>query len=82
VLCSNDGQFTHNIISPKKKLEKQYYVRTRDEIHEEALYKLQQGVVLDDGYKTLPAIAVKDGSHSLILTIISSGEENACSSMK
>lgn len=70
VLCTNDGTFTHNIISPKKKLEKEYYVRTRDEIHDLALSQLEAWVTLDDGYVTLPAKAVKDGSHSLKLTII------------
>ncbi len=42
VLCSNDGQFTHKIISPKKHLEKEYYVRTRDEIHDKAISELEK----------------------------------------
>lgn len=70
VICSNDWQFTHQIISPKKHLEKEYYVRTRDEIHDKALMELQDGVMLEDGYVTMPAKAVKDGSHSLKLTIV------------
>ncbi len=70
VLCSNDGQFTHKIISPKKHLEKEYYVRTRDEIHDKAISELEKWVTLDDGYVTMPAKAVKDGSHSLKLTIV------------
>lgn len=70
VLCSNDWQFTHQTISPKKHQEKEYYVRTRDEIHDKALSELEKGVMLQDGYVTLPAKAVKDGSHSLKLTII------------
>lgn len=57
VLCSNDGQFTHNIISPKKHLEKEYYVETSTPISSEDLKKLEQWVILDDGYKTLPAKA-------------------------
>lgn len=70
VLCSNDWQFTHQIISPKKHLEKEYYVRTRDEIHDKAIFELEKWVKLDDGYLTMPAKAVKDGSHSLKLTIV------------
>lgn len=70
VLCSNNWQFTHQIISPKKHLEKEYYVRTRDEIHDKAIIELQDGVMLEDGYVTMPAKVVKDGSHSLKLTIV------------
>lgn len=70
VLCSNDGQFTHNIISPKKKLEKEYYLRTRDEIHDKALYELAQWVTLDDWYTTLPAIVKKDWSQSMRMIIV------------
>jgi 16S rRNA pseudouridine516 synthase len=70
VLCSNDGQFTHQIISPKKHLEKEYYVRTRDEIHDKTISELEKWVMLEDGYVTMPAKAVKDGSHSLKLIIV------------
>lgn len=70
VICSSNWQFTHTIISPKKHLEKEYYVRTRDEIHDAAIQKLQQWVMLDDGYKTLPAKVEKNWSHSIKLTIV------------
>lgn len=54
VLCTNDGQFTHNIISPKKHLEKEYYIETSTPLSPEDLQKLEQWVILDDGYKTMP----------------------------
>lgn len=70
VLCSNDGQFTHDIISPKKHLEKEYYVVTRDALTDTDMAKLEKGVQLDDGYVTLPAKAVKVDDTSLRLTIV------------
>jgi 16S rRNA pseudouridine516 synthase len=70
VLCSNDGQFTHDIISPKKHLDKEYFVRTRDVIKDDDIAWLEEGVELDDGYFTLPAKAVKIDDNSLKLTIV------------
>ncbi len=70
VLCTSDWQFTHTIISPKKHLEKEYFVRTRDEIHDKALFALEEWVVLDDWYKTLPAKTIKEWSHSFRLKIV------------
>jgi 16S rRNA pseudouridine516 synthase len=45
VLCSNDGQRIHQIISPKKHLEKEYFVRTRDAMTHEGMGALCAGVV-------------------------------------
>ena len=41
VLCTNDGQFTHTIISPKKHLEKEYFLRVRDPLTQEVLDALE-----------------------------------------
>ena len=60
----------HQIISPKKHLEKEYYIRTRDEIHEHAIYTLEHGVTLDDGYVTMPAKIQKIDTHTLKLIIV------------
>ena len=66
VLCTNDWVFTHSIISPKKHLEKEYFVRTKDEVTDAALQQLATGVEFlwwypwwgrEDGYVTLPAQA-------------------------
>jgi 16S rRNA pseudouridine516 synthase len=68
VVCSNDGQWIHQIISPKKHLEKEYFVRTRDAITQEAIDDLCAGVVFgpaypggqrDEGYCTMPAQATR-----------------------
>ncbi len=70
LLCSSDGKFTHTIISPKKHLEKEYFVRTRDVITDAALQQLSVGVTLDDWYHTMPAKATRIDDNSLSLVLI------------
>lgn len=55
VICTNDGDFNHRIISPKHKLIKTYKVVCESDISEDMIIRLEQWVELDDGYKTLPA---------------------------
>lgn len=71
LLCSNDWQWTHSIISPKKQLEKQYYVQTANPLSIDDLHKLEAGITLEDGYKTLPAKAafIDNDTTKLYLTI-------------
>lgn len=57
ILASSDGKLIHRIISPKRHLPKTYRVTTRDEITPKQIDRLRSGVILDDGYKTLPAQA-------------------------
>ena len=73
VFCTNDGQFTHEIISPKKKEEKEYYVELELPIKDEDIKKLEQGVELDDWYVTMPA-QVKRVSENIILLTIHEGK--------
>lgn len=55
LLLTNDGQLSHNLLSPKKKVDKEYYARIRGRVTEEHVQAFAQGVTLDDGYTTLPA---------------------------
>lgn len=70
ILATSDGKFNHRIISPKHHLPKTYLVTTRDPVTSKQCDRLRGGVVLDDGYKTLPAEATvrEDGILELILT--------------
>jgi pseudouridine synthase len=56
VLMTNDGQLSHEILSPKKHVPKQYYAKVLGRVNEEDAEAFRLGVVLDDGYKTLPAV--------------------------
>lgn len=54
LLLTNDGQLAHELLSPKKHVAKTYYARVAGEVTEVDGHAFAQGVVLDDGYKTLP----------------------------
>lgn len=41
VFCTNDGNFTHEIISPKKKEEKEYFVELALPISDESIANLE-----------------------------------------
>jgi len=55
LLLTNDGKLAHELLSPKKGVEKTYYVEVRGFVEEKHKKYFQQGILLDDGYKTLPA---------------------------
>jgi len=55
LLLTNDGKFAHNLLSPRKHVPKTYYARVIGEVTEEDVRFFSEGVVLDDGYMTMPA---------------------------
>ena len=59
LLLTNDGQFLHDIISPKRKVYKTYIAQITGELTKEKVAKLETGVKIYDGknqlYKTAPA---------------------------
>lgn len=55
LLLTNDGQLAHNLLSPKKHVEKTYYVEVLGELHEKDIDHFLQGVTLEDGYQAMPA---------------------------
>ena len=69
LLLSNDGQFIHQTISPKREKEKEYEVWLRSPISPEECESLRQGVKLDDGYLTKPAKVEHIEEKKILLTI-------------
>jgi len=55
VILTNDGTLNHQIISPKKKMTKIYEVESEKILSDTDRKQLENGVMLDDGYTTLPA---------------------------
>lgn len=55
VLITDDGAFAHDILSPKKHIEKTYIAVLDRPIGEAELEKFRTGVTLADGYECLPA---------------------------
>ena len=67
MLLTNDGELAHKLISPKKDVEKKYYVEVSGELKNEHLEIVKEGVTLEDGYKCKPAR----------LEILDNSEENS-----
>ncbi len=55
LILSNDGRFAHNTLSPKKHIKKSYYAHINGKITEEHIKKFEEGLVINGGYKCLPA---------------------------
>lgn len=55
LLITNDGQLAHQLLSPKKHVPKTYYAEVKGNVTQEDVEAFKKGVVLDDGYETLPA---------------------------
>lgn len=70
LLFTNDGKLNHSLLSPKKHVEKTYYVKLKDEINNEAIKKLESGLVILDDYLTKEAKVSKLSPKEIELTIV------------
>ena len=55
LLITNDGDLAHRLLSPKKHVDKTYYVRLRETLSEEDVEKLSTGLDIGEKSLTLPA---------------------------
>lgn len=55
LLLTNDGVLAHQLISPKKDIEKTYYAKIKGQVTNSDIEKFKQGVTLEDGYKAKSA---------------------------
>ncbi|WP_088103879.1 pseudouridine synthase [Halalkalibacter urbisdiaboli] len=76
LLITNDGKFSHALMSPKRHVSKTYYARVRGEVTEGDVLSFKEGVTLEDGYVTKPAdLTIKQsGSVSEIELTITEGK--------
>ena len=76
LLMTNDGQLAHELLSPKKHVPKKYYALIEGEVTSDNVEKFKEGIILDDGYKTMPAQLeiIRAGSHSEIELVIHEGK--------
>ncbi|MBQ1341401.1 MAG: rRNA pseudouridine synthase [Erysipelotrichaceae bacterium] len=76
IILTNDGEFANLLMHPRYHLPKMYHVTVKGLLEKGDVYKLANGVVLDDGIKTLPAKVsitnqdIPNGKTSLDITII------------
>ncbi|MCC0700270.1 rRNA pseudouridine synthase [Clostridioides sp. ZZV15-6383] len=72
LVLTNDGKLSHRVLSPKKHVPKTYYAKIDGVVTEEDVKAFLEGVVLDDGYKTMPSqlnILKSDDESEIELTI-------------
>ncbi|AEH51293.1 pseudouridine synthase [Pseudothermotoga thermarum] len=74
MILTNDGQFTHKLISPKYKIEKEYHVIFRGKIDQEKLSKAHQGVYID-GEKFTPK-KIEVISDNLLCIVLTEGKHH------
>lgn len=55
LLISNDGKLSHELLSPKKGINKTYYVEVDGIVEPQHMEIFKEGITLDEGYKTMPA---------------------------
>ncbi len=55
LVLTNDGQLAHRVLSPKKHVPKTYYAKIQGVVTEEDIVAFEKGVILDDGYETMPS---------------------------
>ncbi|MBB6062320.1 16S rRNA pseudouridine516 synthase [Thermosipho japonicus] len=70
ILITNDGNFTHKVISPKSNVEKEYIVKTEGDLTKEMIEIARDGITLNNGIKFKPAKITKidDETISLVIT--------------
>ncbi|WP_291634886.1 pseudouridine synthase [Clostridium sp.] len=56
ILITNDGELNHKLIAPKNHVDKVYYAEINKAITTEDVDIFKKGVVIDDGYKCMPAV--------------------------
>lgn len=77
LLITNDGLLAHDLLSPKKHVDKTYYVEVDEEVTENDVTAFEKGVILkEDNYKTLPAKLqiIESGYPSICLVTIREGK--------
>lgn len=68
LLLTDDGPLGHELLSPKKHVDKVYHARVNGHINEQDVRRLAEGMVLEDGLHCLPALLAPlgDGSECLV----------------
>lgn len=88
VLLTNDGKLAHNLLSPKKKVEKKYYAKVDVPLEKKDIEKFEQGIYLEnEAYLTLPGkleiisdyecyVYIKEGKYHQVKRMLSSLGKN------
>ena len=77
LLITNDGELAHQLLSPKKHVDKVYFARVAGALPEDAAQRMAEGMTLRDGTPVLPAelaIDGTDGNETLVRLTIREGK--------
>lgn len=77
LLLTNDGALSHNLLSPKKHVEKEYFAQIRGQVTEETIQQFAAGLTLKSGEAVKPGelfIEKSDEESSEIRLIIHEGK--------
>lgn len=76
LLITNDGELAHQLLSPKKHVEKTYFAKIQGVITREDIEKFKEGIDIGEENLTLPAklIVLKEGTVSEIEVTIVEGK--------
>lgn len=69
ILLTNDGDIVNRILRSEGKHEKEYVVKVQEDVTDEFIKALREGVMLD-GRRTLPATANKLGGQMFSITLV------------
>lgn len=69
LLITDDGVFSHNCISPKKKISKAYIAELDGDITDDMIVAFKQGVILADGQKCASALLERIGQNTAKIVI-------------
>jgi len=76
LLLTNDGQLAHDMLSPKRHVDKRYYALIDGVVTDGDVKAFSEGVMLDDGYKTMPAelFIIRSGLRSETEVVLHEGK--------
>lgn len=76
LLITNDGMLAHNLLSPKKHVDKVYYAVVDGRVTKRHIEQFRQGITLADHTPVLPAVLeiLKSGEVSEVLLTIHEGK--------
>ncbi|MDD3414303.1 MAG: pseudouridine synthase [Lachnospiraceae bacterium] len=76
LLITNDGEIAHNLLSPKKHVDKTYYAKVSGYVKEEDIVKFRNGLSIGEKNNTLPATLdiLKNDEISEVLVTIKEGK--------
>lgn len=79
LILTNDGQLAHNLLSPKKHVDKKYYARIKGVVDKEYIEQFSKGLNINDEYVTKPALLEiisvdKENNQSEIYVTITEGK--------